>query len=184
MSRWHVHKGSSLFKYVAHPVVLPASLPRLSVHGTGFIIHVSQIFPQMSRGVHRNPIHLQRKHILVCQLNCSRLTKLGIFICRSIYIYQQLQDFLDEYKSRSRGLQCFDITTRWLLECLECKYSCLLWLHLVVWWPIKAGLHSQARWAASAFKQCWPLSASPFIYALYYLWQGQLLQRWRLFVCY
>lgn len=138
MPRWHVHKGSSLFKYVAYPVVLPASLPRLSVHGTGFIIHVSQIFPQMSRGVHRNPIHLQCKHILVCQLNCSRLTKLGIFICRSIYIYQQMQDFLDEYKSRSRGLQCFDITTRWLLECLECKYSCLLLLHLVVWWPIKA----------------------------------------------
>lgn len=32
-----------------------------------------------------------------------------------------MQDFLDEYKSRSRGVQRFDITTRWLLERLECK---------------------------------------------------------------
>lgn len=57
-----------------------------------------------------------------------------------------MQDFLDEYKSRSRGLQSFDISTRRLLERLECKYSCLLRLHLVVWWPIKAGcIHRPAE---------------------------------------
>lgn len=181
MPIWRVHKGSSLFKYVAYPVVLPASLPRLSVHGTGFIIHVSQIFPQMSRGVHRNPIHHQCKHILVCQLSCSRLSKLGIFIRRSIYIYQQMQDFLDEYESRSRGVQRFDIATRWLFGMqiqlpAFAAFSCLV--------ADKSRSHSAAPGAASAFKQRWPLGASAFIYALYYLWQGQLLQQWRLFVRY
>lgn len=54
--------------------------------------------------------------------------------------------FLDQFKSGSKGLRCFDITTRWLLRRLECKYSRLFVRRLVVWWAIKAGrIHEAAE---------------------------------------
>lgn len=74
--------------------------------------------------------------------------------------------FLMNSKVDQKGLQRFDITTRWLLERLECKYSRLLVRRLVVWWTIKAGCIQEARRAAGAFKQCWPMDTSPFICAL------------------
>lgn len=74
-----------------------------------------------------------------------------------------MQGFLDEYKSRSRGLHCFDITTHWLLVFgMQIKLAAIAAFTYLV--ANKSRLHLQARWAASAFKQCWPLIVSPFIF--------------------
>jgi len=114
----------------------------------GFIIHVSQIFPQISQGIHRNPINFKCRHLLLLSAELLWINQYRSIRMQKYVFNGRSRIFPDEHKSGSRGLQGFDVTILWLLVCLE--YSCLL-LHVVVRWSIKAGcIHMPAELRVSS----------------------------------